>query len=58
MKSTNFVHELDKQTGNVVNAILTAQDIATAGDYLTLPNATKKVWHTSIRFGMCCAVLW
>ncbi|XP_077328547.1 protein KTI12 homolog isoform X1 [Lithobates pipiens] len=43
LSSTNFLHELDKVTQDVVTAILNAQKISVPGDFITVPGASEKL---------------
>ncbi|XP_040199043.1 protein KTI12 homolog isoform X2 [Rana temporaria] len=43
LSSTNFLHELDKVTQDVVTAILNAQKISVPGDIITVPGASEKL---------------
>lgn len=49
MKSSNYVHELDKRTGEIVNAILAAQSTNAVGDSISLPGTQRKVPHPAAR---------
>ncbi|XP_018423139.1 PREDICTED: protein KTI12 homolog [Nanorana parkeri] len=43
LSSTNFLHELDKVTQDVVTAVLNAQKISVPGDLITVPGASEKL---------------
>eukprot|EP00058_Branchiostoma_floridae_P020010 XP_002605500.1 hypothetical protein BRAFLDRAFT_126804 [Branchiostoma floridae] len=43
LSSTNFLHELDKITQEVVNTLLDAQKTAVPGDYIYIPGAADKI---------------
>lgn len=43
LETTNFVHELDRITQEVINAILEAQNLAIVGDAITIPETKSKV---------------
>ncbi|XP_056428905.1 protein KTI12 homolog isoform X1 [Hyla sarda] len=43
LSSTNFLHELDKVTQEVVTAILSAQKTSVPGDIIMVPGATEKM---------------
>jgi len=42
LSDTNFLHEMDRITQEIINAILEAQSTAIAGDTVTVPSATVK----------------
>ncbi|XP_066448363.1 protein KTI12 homolog [Eleutherodactylus coqui] len=43
LSSTNFLHELDKVTQDVVTAILSAQKTSVPGDVIMVPGATERL---------------
>ncbi|XP_053319231.1 protein KTI12 homolog [Spea bombifrons] len=43
LSSTNFLHELDKVTQEVVSAILNAQKTSIPGDVIVVPGATERI---------------
>ncbi|CAH2273188.1 KTI12 homolog [Pelobates cultripes] len=43
LSSTNFLHELDKVTQDVVTAILNAQKTSVPGDVIVVPGASEKI---------------
>ncbi|XP_063305504.1 protein KTI12 homolog [Pelobates fuscus] len=43
LSSTNFLHELDKVTQDVVTAILNAQKTSLPGDVIVVPGASEKI---------------
>ncbi|XP_077120344.1 protein KTI12 homolog isoform X2 [Ranitomeya variabilis] len=43
LSSTNFLHELDKVTQDVVTAVLSAQKTSVPGDIIMVPVATEKI---------------
>ncbi|XP_069078451.1 protein KTI12 homolog [Pleurodeles waltl] len=48
LSSTNFLHELDKTTRDVVTELLNAQKTSVPGDLITVPGANEKIELTRI----------